>query len=451
MSGLVRRCPIPEDLESVTRVGEEVPPGDVGLTPTAVEEIWAAVKRFFATGMHPALQICLRRQGQIFLHRALGYARGNAPEDPPDAPKVPCTLSTPFTIFSASKAVTAMVIHLLDQRRLIHLDDPVCEYIPEFARHNKQWITIRHVLSHRAGIPNLPPQAMNLDYLEQPDRIVEILCELEPVWPAGRVVAYHAITGGFVLAEVVRRVTGTDIRTFLTHTIREPLQFRWMNYGVSEADVSLVAHNVFTGPPPLPPLSTLLHKAIGTDMRTATEMANDPRFLRAIIPAGNIVTTAEELSRFYQLLLNGGEIDGVRIFDRRTVRRATLEQTNWEIDLSFGLPLRYSLGFMLGADYLSLYGPDTRQAFGHLGFTNIVGWADPERQIAGAILNSGKPLLYPEIYYAWNVMRVIARNCTKEPSRRQQDHQPIALQGRRPTRRSPRKGKRATPRGKSRL
>ncbi|GIW44301.1 MAG: EstA family serine hydrolase [Candidatus Binatia bacterium] len=416
MNGIIQRCRVPDDLSTVTHIGEEAPPREAGLSAAQVEEIWSAVTKFFATGMHPALQICLRRQGVVFLHRALGFARGNAPQDPPEAPKIPCTTATPFTIFSASKAVTAMVIHYLDQQRLIHLDDPVCEYIPEFARHNKQWITIRHVLAHRAGIPTIPPEAMDLEHLEHPERIVQLLCDLEPVWPAGRVVAYHALTGGFILGEIVRRVTGTDIRTFLTHTIREPLGFRWMNYGVREADIPKVAHNAFTGPPPLPPLSTLLHKAIGMDLRQATELSNDPRFLRAIIPAGNIVTTAEELSRFYDLLLNGGELDGVRIFDRRTVRRATLEQTNWEIDLSFGLPLRYSLGFMLGADYLSLYGPDTRLAFGHLGFTNMVGWADPERGVAGAILNSGKPLVYPELVYAWNVMRVIANQCPKEPT-----------------------------------
>ena len=417
MSWLVERCPVPDDLDAITERGAEVDPRSVDLPRSAIREIWEGVQRFVSAGMHPALQICLRRHGGIFLHRALGYARGNGPNDPPEAPKQRCTLDTPFTIFSASKAVTAMVIHLLDQRRLIHLDDPVCEYIPEFARHEKQWITIRHVLAHRAGIPHLPPEAMDLDHLEHPERIVEILCDLRPVWPAGRVAAYHAMTGGFLLGEIVRRVTGADIRTFLTHTIREPLGFRWLNYGVQEKDIPKVAVNVFTGPPPLPPLSTMLHKAIGMDMRSATEMSNDPRFLRAIVPAGNIVTTAEELSRFFQLLLDGGVLNGVRIFDRRTIRRATLPHTGWEIDFSLGLPLRYSLGFMLGARYVSLYGLDTEQVFGHLGFTNIVGWADPERQVAGAILTSGKPLLYPEVVYALDVMQRIARLCTKVPPR----------------------------------
>ncbi len=429
MNWLVERCPLPEDLSAITERGEEVDPRAVGLDRKAVEEIWEAAERFFAAGLHPALQICLRRHGEVFLHRALGYARGGGPHDPAEGKKVRCTLDTPFTIFSASKAVTAMVIHMLDERRLIHLDDPVCEYIPEFARHGKEWITIRHVLAHRAGIPHLPPEALDLNHLEHPERIVEILCDLRPVWPAGRVAAYHAMTGGFILGEIVHRITGSDIRTFLTHNIREPLGFRWLNYGVEEKDIPKVAYNVFTGPPPLPPLSTMLHKAIGMDMRSATELSNDPRFLRAIVPAGNIVTTAFELSRFYQLLLNGGTLDGKRIFDRRTVRRATLPHTGWEIDLSLGLPLRYSLGFMLGARYLSLYGFDTEHAFGHLGFTNIVGWADPERQLAGAILTSGKPLLYPELVYALDLMQRIARRCSKEPPRSRKPSRPRASQG----------------------
>ena len=97
---------------------------------------------------------------------------------------------------------------LLDQRHLIHIDDPVCEYIPEFGVHKKQWITIRHILMHRAGIPSLPENAMDLDHLEHPERIIELLCDLKPETRAGQRLAYHAITGGFVLGEVVRRVTG---------------------------------------------------------------------------------------------------------------------------------------------------------------------------------------------------------------------------------------------------
>jgi CubicO group peptidase (beta-lactamase class C family) len=255
---------------------------------------------------------------------------------------------------------------------------------------------------------------MDLDLLKEPGQIVEMLCEGRPVWRPGRRVAYHAISGGFVLGEIVRRVTGDDIRTVLDREVCRPLGFRWMNYGVQPEDVARVARSYFTGPPVLPPISTLLRRALGTDFKRVTELSNDPRFLTAIIPAGNIIATARELSRFYELLLNGGEIGEARIFEPRTVRRATSEQSYLEFDLTLGLPIRYGMGFMLGGKWFSLYGPDTEHAFGHLGFTNIVSWADPERQLAGTVMTSGKPLLYPEIYYAFELMRRIANACPKE-------------------------------------
>jgi CubicO group peptidase (beta-lactamase class C family) len=170
-----------------------------------------------------------------------------------------------------------------------------------------------------------------------------------------------------------------------------------------------------TGPPPLPPLSTLVERALGVPIREAVELSNDPRFLTAIIPAGNVITTANELSRFYQLLLDGGELDGVRIFDPRTIQRATAEQSYLEFDLTLGFPLRYSMGFMLGAQWLSLYGPDTEQAFGHLGFTNVSGWADPARGVAAALMTSGKPLVYPQLYHLFDIARRIGAACEKIP------------------------------------
>lgn len=407
---------VPESLESVTSVRRdaEVQPRDVGVTAPAVARVWRAVERLYQTGIHPAMQLCVRRRGQVLIDRAIGYASGNGPDDPPHAKKVLATVDTPFTIYSASKAITAMVMHLLDQRHLIHVEDPVCEYIPEFGVHRKQWITIRHLLSHRAGIPNLPAELMDLDHLDDPKHILRIMCAAEPTSRPGRQLAYHAITGGFILAEVVRRVTGKDIRAVLDEEICRPLGFRWMNYGVARRDVKLVACNYFTGPPPLPPLSTILDRALGVPFRDVVTLSNDPRFLRHVIPSGNIVATANELSRFYQLLLNGGELDGVRIFERRTIRRATSEQSYLEIDFTLGLPFRYSMGFMLGGKWVSIYGPGTQYAFGHLGFTNIVSWADPERQVAAALMTSGKPLLYPQIIYAIDIMRQIAAACPKD-------------------------------------
>jgi CubicO group peptidase (beta-lactamase class C family) len=205
--------------------------------------------------------------------------------------------------------------------------------------------------------------------------------------------AYHAISGGFVLGEVVRRAAGSDIRTVLDREICQPLGFRWMNYGVADRDIERVAVNAFTGPPVPATFSHLLRRALGAGVREAVELSNDPRFLRGIVPSANIVSTAEELSAFYQCLLNGGELNGVRIFDPRTIHHATAEQSYREIDLTLGLPIRYGLGPMLGDDPIGLFGPKTGHAFGHIGFTNIWSWADPERALAVALLTSGKPVL----------------------------------------------------------
>jgi CubicO group peptidase (beta-lactamase class C family) len=388
----VARCRVPRDLSGVTSVGDEVPAREVGIASWRVDRIWRAAERLYRTGVHPALQLCIRHRGAVVLHRALGHAAGNSPGDPEELPKVLATPATPFCIFSASKAVTAMVIHKLDEKGMLRLEDRVSDFIPAFARHGKHRITLQHILAHRAGIPGLPPEAIDLDLLARPERVIELLCAARPRTRPGRLLAYHAVSGGFVLAEVVRQVCGQDIRRVLEKEILEPLRMRWMRYGVVREELPRVAVNAFTGPPVPPPLGRILRNALGTDLEHAVEISNDPRFLLGTIPSANVVTTADELSAFFQCLLQEGELDGVRVFDPRTVHRATVEQSWWEVDFTLGLPIRYGLGFMLGGR-VSLFGTDNPSAFGHLGLSNVMGWADPDRDIAVALLNNGKPLL----------------------------------------------------------
>ncbi|MEL6182064.1 MAG: serine hydrolase domain-containing protein, partial [Myxococcota bacterium] len=147
----------------------EVAPREAGLSEDSVHAIWESVLDYYHTGLQTAIGFCLRRRGRIVLERTVGYARGNAPNDPPDAPKERATPDTIFCAFSASKAITAMLIHMLDDRGLLHLDDPVVTYLPEFGRHGKESITIRHILIHKTGLIGLPaePEAA-LDLITQP-------------------------------------------------------------------------------------------------------------------------------------------------------------------------------------------------------------------------------------------------------------------------------------------
>ncbi len=403
----LRRIRVPDDLDAVTTVGAEADPGDAGMTRDNVEAMWRSARRLYRSGVHPALQLCVRRHGHVVLDRAIGHASGNGPHDGRDAARVPVTTDTPFVIFSASKAITAMVVHLLDERGELHIGDRVADYIPEYAQHGKDQITLAHVLSHRAGVPNLPGHVMDVENLSDQQLLVDVLCSARPASRPGKTLAYHAISGGFILGEVVRRVTGDDIRTVLDREILAPLGFRFCNFGVGAADVPLVGRCYATGAPVLPPVSNLLERALGKAPDAVVEASNDPRFLTGIIPAGNAVASATELSRFFELLRNDGELDGVRILDPRTILRARSEQSYREIDFTLGFPTRYGLGFMLGADVLSLFGPDTEQAFGHLGYTNTVGWADPARAVSAALVTSGKPILYPELPDVWALMRRI--------------------------------------------
>jgi CubicO group peptidase (beta-lactamase class C family) len=399
--------------EEVSDRGDEIDPRRVGLDRKAIDAIWRQCVATYRTGLYPALAVCVRRRGQVVFDRSLGHVRGNAPHDPPDAHRVVASPRSLFNLFSASKMVTAMLVHLCDQRGLLHLDDPVARYLPDFGQHGKDRITLRHVLTHRAGIPHIPPQFADVGLLERPREILALLARQKPVWRAGRRLAYHALTGGFVLGAVVEQVTGKSLRDVMRDEILRPLGFDAFNFGVPPERLRDVAVNAFTGPPVLPPLSQILRRMLSVDFVEAVRVSNDPRFLTSVVPAGNIVSTANEASRFMQLLLDGGTLDGVRVFETRTIQRAIAEQTYFEIDLTLGAPLRYSMGFILGGR-LSVYGLRTQRAFGHVGFTNVFVYADPSRDLAVSVMTSGKPALSPGVTRTLGIMQTIAHRVPRD-------------------------------------
>src|SRR5581483_2858090 len=171
----LRRVRVPRDLRSVTTIAAESDPEEVGLSAKTIDRIWGAARNLYKTGVHPALQLCLRRNGKVVLDRAIGHARGNGPDDPPDAPKELATPETPFCVYSTSKGITAMVIHLLHERGALSIYDRVTDYIPEYGRHGKDETTIAHVLSHRAGVPTLPRKILDIENVSDRELITETI------------------------------------------------------------------------------------------------------------------------------------------------------------------------------------------------------------------------------------------------------------------------------------
>ena len=369
----------------------------------------------YRSGVHPALQLCVRRNGQVVLDRAIGHARGNGPHDDREAPKQLATPGTPFCVYSTSKGITALVIHMLIERGALNLTDRVADHIPGYEQHGKGGTTIAHVLAHRAGVPNLPKELLDLEHVGDRELIVRLLCEQKPSHEPGTLLAYHAVTGGFILGEIVERVTGKSIRDVLADEILTPLNFRWGNYGVKTEDIDQVGLAYVTGAPLLPPLSTLVARALSRPLADAVELSNDPRFLTSVVPAASVITTANELSRFFEIFRQGGELDGVRVMQPSTLRKALEEQSRLEIDFTLLFPTRFSYGLMLGAKVVSPFGLDTDLAFGHLGLINILGWADPERGVSVGLITSGKPIVYPEVARFYGVMQTIASKVPKLP------------------------------------
>ncbi|MGI9645999.1 MAG: serine hydrolase domain-containing protein [Ilumatobacteraceae bacterium] len=390
---LTRRVSTPRDLTTVTDLGEEVGGRD------EVEMVWARVGDLYRTGMHPGIQVCIRHGGEVVLDRAVGQARGVAPGrrfDPDRA--VPLTVDTPVNLFSAAKAITAMVMHKLEEQGALALDDRIADHVPGFERHGKGGITIRHVLSHRAGVEAWPATAFDLDLLTNHDEVERIVCDLRPSDYPTVAPRYHAVSGGFIMESVTRRAAGRSLRDVLATEIKAPLGLGRFEFGVAHDLVDRVAENVETGLRLGPLTSAMMTRVLGRSWSEILRMSNDPRFLGAVIPSGNVIVTARDTTAFYQCIMDGGRFGHTRVFEEATIERAlTPTHDDLVIDRMLGFPVRYASGFMLGSESFSPFGWDRPRAFGHVGMSNLFTWADPERELVVAILTTGKPLIGPHI------------------------------------------------------
>jgi len=388
------RIAVPADFDAVTAIGDE-DHSTVG--SAAIARIWNAARYWYRAGMQPAIQLCLRHDGRVVLNRAIGHGWGNGPADPPDAQRIPVTTQTPFCVYSAAKAITTTVVHMLVERGEFSLDDRVCDYLPGYTSHGKDRTTIRHVMTHSAGVPFATGPRPDLRRMNDSDYAREQLGQLKPIHRPGLVHIYHGLTWGPLIREIVSAATGRSIREILATEILDPLGFRWTNYGVAPADVALVAPSHVTGKPLPAPVAAGLKIALGGSMTQIIPFSNTALFLTSVVPSSNTVSTADELSRFAEILRRGGELDGVRVLAPETLRAAVAPCRRLRPDVATGLaPMRWGTGYMLGSKRFGPFGRDAQAAFGHTGLTNIAIWADPARKLAVGLVSSGKPGGHPE-------------------------------------------------------
>jgi CubicO group peptidase (beta-lactamase class C family) len=304
-------------------------------------------------------QICVSLRGQTVLDGAFV-----------------CPRDALFFLFSASKPLVALAVHMLAERGLVALDQPVARYWPSFGQRGKETITIRHVLQHRSGLPVARSFVRDALVMTDWNAAVRALEQAAPTYPPGQVPAYHVLSYGFILGELVQRVTGVPVREFIAAELLAPLGLRDTYLGLPSDQWS--RHVPVRG-----------HG--GAEFATQL-VINRRATRRAVIPAASVSATARDLARLYQALLNGGELDGARVLQAETIRDATTPSSEGEIDRYLKLPVRWSAGFQLGGERTASRriggGPGpmgalaSRRAFGHNGSYVCLGWADPDRQVA---------------------------------------------------------------------
>ncbi len=330
-----------------------------GFDPAALTRALALVEAHGASA-----QLCVLQDGRVALDRS-----------------VRCRPDDLFWIFSASKPFVALLVHRLAEQGALSLDDPVAAHWPEFALSGKQAITIRHVLQHRSGLPVARSMVKDALAMTSWERSVHYIERARARYPAGQVPAYHYLTYGFILGEIVQRVTGTPIREVLAAEFLRPL-------GLTALYLGLPRH--------------LSRRAVplrgdGAVGRLTRAVVNRHRTRQAVIPAAGISATARDLARFYQALLQGGELDGARILKPAAISEATRPSSDGALDQFLGRRIRWSQGFQLGGPAPGrstshpmgqTSSPDT---FGHNGSYTCLAWADPGRRVVMAYLTNYLP------------------------------------------------------------
>ncbi|ANW19542.1 serine hydrolase domain-containing protein [Streptomyces clavuligerus] len=293
-------------------------------------------------------------------------------------------------VYSATKGATATAAHLLAQRGELDLDAPVAEYWPEFAANGKAEIPVRWLLSHQAGLVALD-QPVPLDEALAWHPMAAALAAQRPQWAPGTAHGYHGRTWGWLVGEVIRRVSGRSPGRFFAEEIAAPLGLDFF-IGLPARERNRLSRMVYRKPDV--DLTTVPEESIPEELRDLVAAWRDPNSLSnrayavtdpanidfdspdvqaAELPSSNGIGTARGLARMYAALI--GEVDGVRLFTPETLALATEEQASGQ-DQVMLVPSRFSTGYMLPTATIPMTGPS---AFGHTGRGGSLGFADPER------------------------------------------------------------------------
>ena len=362
------------------------------------EPRFAPVRRAFAgilaSGAEVGAALAVHVDGQLVVDLWGGHA---------DAARTrPWERDTIVNLYSVGKAVTAVCALRLVEAGRLDLDAPVARYWPEFAQAGKARVLVRHLLTHQAALPAVA-RPLPADAWNQWDVMTGALAAQAPWWEPGTGHGYHVNTQGFLVGEVVRRVTGTTLGTYLRESLAGPAGVDFF-LGVGAELEERCAEVV---PRPATPEDEELRRQLSVDperlsglplMRvnayrnppelSGTGVVNTRAWRAAEVPSTNGHGHARAVARLFSALATGGEVDGAHVLAPEMIARATAQQVYGD-DVLLQRPTRFGLGFQLTMRERPL-GPGPR-AFGHFGAGGSLGFADPDARVAfGYAMNQGR-------------------------------------------------------------
>jgi CubicO group peptidase (beta-lactamase class C family) len=313
--------------------------------------------------------------------------------------------------FSTTKGVASTLLHIYADRGLIDYDAPVATYWPEFGQAGKEQITVRQVLSHQSGLYHIRQMIDHADRMLDWEHMIRAIEQTQPAHIPGTRTGYHGLTYGFLVGEIIQRVSGKKFSDLVQTEIAQPLALDGLFIGTPEHEIPRAAKLLF--PESTRKLSRtslgsrleysaarlskrLRRLGIDSDLTSIFDALaprgisdfdfGSPESLRVAIPAGNGLFTARSLAKMYALLANGGELEGVRLLSEETLQQATTLQQPTGRHSVIPFDMRWRLGYHAVATTRGF----PRKAFGHFGFGGSGAWADPKRRLSVAlIVNSG--------------------------------------------------------------
>ena len=360
-------------------------PASLGLDPQSLDRLAEIIGGHLAEGRYPGAQIAVARRGRLALLKTFGEARLE--------PRTPARDDTLWLLYSNTKVITACAVWLLVERGALRFTDTVAAHVPGFEANGKGGITVIQLLTHQGGFPDADvPKAAWEDH----ELLARAVCGFTLDWTPGSRVHYHGRAAHWTAAVLIERLTKTDYRAFIRDHVIEPLG---------------LGGDLFVGLPDAEHARSVdMHEPVEDGRRQARRADEaSAEFRRAGTPGGGGYATARAMAAFYQMMVQGGTLGGVRLLSPRMVEYVTRNFTGDRVDQNMMMPMHRGIGPHsrgLTDTIRGLGSLASPRTFGHGGVGSSYCWGDPDSGVSFAYLTNSR------IPDPWHAQRMdVISNC----------------------------------------